>query len=130
MITAIAYFLVRDDITVTAAYATQVAFKHCAPFTKCITKICEAIIDDTSDLDLVIPMYNLIEFSSNQLETTGSFILFILKIKQHNVNADIANTNNFESLKYNAKLLHNVVADGANGILKKCNDCCTIKILK
>ena len=34
-----AYILVRGDITVKAAPATQVAFKNCAPFTKCITKI-------------------------------------------------------------------------------------------
>ena len=33
------YILVRDDITVTAVTATQTAFKICAPFTKCITKI-------------------------------------------------------------------------------------------
>ena len=36
-----AYILVRGDITVVAAPATQVAFKNCAPFTKCITKIDE-----------------------------------------------------------------------------------------
>ena len=34
-----AYILVRGDITVAAAPATQVAFKNCTPFTKCITKI-------------------------------------------------------------------------------------------
>ena len=35
----VAYILVRVDITVTAVPATQVAFKNCAPFTKCISKI-------------------------------------------------------------------------------------------
>ena len=34
-----AYILARGGITVIAAPATQVALKHCAPFTKCITKI-------------------------------------------------------------------------------------------
>ena len=34
-----AYILVRGDIAVTAAPATQVAFKNCTPFTKCISKI-------------------------------------------------------------------------------------------
>ena len=34
-----------------------------APFTKCITKIDETIIDNAEDLDLVISMYNLVEFS-------------------------------------------------------------------
>ena len=46
-----AYILVRGDITVTAAPTTQVAFKNCAPFTKCITKIDETTIDDAEDLN-------------------------------------------------------------------------------
>ena len=56
-----AYILVRGDITVTGAPATQVVYKNCAPFTECITKIDEATIDDAEDFDLVIPMCNLIE---------------------------------------------------------------------
>ena len=67
-----AYILVTGDITVVAATATQVAFKNCAPFTKCITKIDGTTIDDAEDLDLVMPMYNLIEYSSNYSETIGS----------------------------------------------------------
>ena len=58
-----AYILVRGYITVLAAPATQVAFKNCAPFTKCITKVDETRIDDAEDLDLVILMQNLIEYS-------------------------------------------------------------------
>ena len=72
---------VRGDITVTAAPATQVSYKNCARFTKCITKIDGAKIYDAGDLDLVMPMYNLIEYSSNYFETTGSFN-FIQKMKQ------------------------------------------------
>ena len=41
-----AYILVRGDITVTTAPATQVAFKNCVPCTKCIIKIDETTIDD------------------------------------------------------------------------------------
>ena len=67
-----AYILVTCDITVVAAPATQVAFKNCAPFTNCITKSDGTTIDDAEDLDLVTPMYNLIEYSSNYSETTGS----------------------------------------------------------
>ena len=73
-----AYILVIGDITVVAAPATQVAFKNCAPFTKCITKIDGTIIDDAEDLDLVMPMYNLTEHSSNYSEVYG----FIQKMKQ------------------------------------------------
>ena len=67
-----AYILVRGDITVVAAPATQAAFKNCAPFTKCIKKIDETTIDDAEDLDLVRPMYNLIEYSSDYSETAGN----------------------------------------------------------
>ena len=64
---------------VTAALATQVAFKNCAPFTKCTSKIDETKIDDAENLDLVMPRYNLIKYSSNYSERMGSFFL---KIKQ------------------------------------------------
>ena len=67
-----AYILVRYNITVTAAPATQVSFRNCTPFTKCITKSDRTTIDDVEDLHLVIPMYNLIEYSSNHSETIGS----------------------------------------------------------
>ena len=56
-----AFILVRGDVTVAAAPTTQVSFKNCAPFTESITKIDGTTIDDAEDLDLVMPMYNLIE---------------------------------------------------------------------
>ena len=55
------YILVRGDITVPPAPATEVSFKNCAPFTKCITKIDRVTINHVKDLDLVMQMYNLIE---------------------------------------------------------------------
>ena len=51
-----AYILVRGGITVKAAPVTQVAFKNCAPFTKCITKIDGPTIDDAEGLDLIMSM--------------------------------------------------------------------------
>ena len=54
------YILARGDITVVAAPAIQVAFKNCAPFPKCTTKIDETKIDVAEDFDLFMPMYNLI----------------------------------------------------------------------
>ena len=74
---------------------------HCAPFTKCITKIDETTIDDTEDSDLVMPMYNLIEHSSNYSETAVSF-WFYFKDETINFNADIVNDNNFKSFEYKA----------------------------
>ena len=48
------------------------AFKNWAPYTKCSTKVDGTITDDSEDLDLVMPMYNLLEYSSNYSETTRS----------------------------------------------------------
>ena len=54
-----AYILVKCDITVKAAPATQVSFNHCAAFSKFITKIDGNTIDQALDLDLLMPMRNL-----------------------------------------------------------------------
>ena len=105
-----AYILVTGDITVTAAPATQEAFKNYAPFTKCITRIKGTTTDDAGNLDLAMPMYNLIEYSSKYSETTGS-LWFYSKDEATDFNADIANTDNFKSFKYKNKLLGNIVAE-------------------
>ena len=83
-----AYILVKGDITVTAAPATQVVFKNCTPFTKCITKIDGTTIDEAEDLDIVKPMYNepIIECGSNYSETTGN-LGFYSKDETTNFNA-------------------------------------------
>ena len=49
-----------------------VAFKNCAPFTNCISEINNAQVDNAKDIDIVMPMYNLIEYSDNYAKTTGS----------------------------------------------------------
>ena len=64
--------MVTGHITIIGHQETQVAFKNCAPFTKCITKIDETTIDDAENLGLVTTMYNLIEYSSNYSEKSGS----------------------------------------------------------
>ena len=76
-----AYISVTGDITVTAAPQILVGFINSTPFTKCITKIDETTIDDAKYLDLVMPMYNLIECSSNILKQQKAYG-FIQKMKQ------------------------------------------------
>ena len=49
-----------------------VIFKNCAPFTKCISRINNTDIDNAQDIDIVMPMYNLIEYSDNYSKTSGS----------------------------------------------------------
>ena len=71
-----AYIVVKGNITVTNpdndAYYKKLAFKNNAPFTSCILKINNTLIDNAEDLDVVMPMYNLIEYSKNYRKTTGS----------------------------------------------------------
>ena len=65
----------------------------------------EQKIDEDEDIELVMPMYNLIEHSSNYFETTGR-LWFYKNDEVNNFDADIPNNNNnFKSFKYKAKLL-------------------------
>ena len=98
-----AYNLVKGDTTIIEYQATQLRFKNCAPFTKYITKIDGTTIEDAEGLDLVMPMYNLIEYSSNYSKRTGSS-WFYSKDEAANFNADIGNDNNFKYFKYKTKL--------------------------
>ena len=86
-----AYISVRRDIIFTAALETQVAFKNCAVVTLRITNVDEITIDETEDLDIVMPIYNLIQYSSNYSETSGQ-LWFYSKDKATNFDADIGNT--------------------------------------
>ena len=67
-----AYILVWGDNSFIGNNGTQVAFKNCALFTKCITKIDRTTIDDAEDLDFAVPMYDFIEYSPNYSVTIGS----------------------------------------------------------
>ena len=49
-----------------------VIFKNSSPFTHCINKINNTQIDDAEYIDIVMPMYNLIEYSDNYSRTSGS----------------------------------------------------------
>ena len=51
---------------------TKVAFKNCAPFTKCITHINDEHVDNADNLDIIMSMYNLIEYSDTLKKVCGS----------------------------------------------------------
>ena len=75
-----AYIVVKGDIVLTKAIRRRpidirnrfLAFKNNAPFTNCISKINNVLMDNAEDLDVVMPMYNLLEYSKNYRKTTGS----------------------------------------------------------
>ena len=63
-----AYILVLGNITVTGGNAnTKVAFKNCTPFEKWRIEINETFVDDAQHINIAMPMYNLIEYSDNNL---------------------------------------------------------------
>ena len=77
-----AYILVKGTITIKGAGADAAArqaderdkgviFKNCAPFTNCISEINNTQVDNAKDIDSVMPMYNLIEYSNNYAKTSG-----------------------------------------------------------
>ena len=64
-----AYVVVTGKITVTNAnndaYDKKLAFKNNAPFISCVSKVNNTLIDDAYDLDVVTPLYNLLEYRKN-----------------------------------------------------------------
>ena len=76
-----ANILVKGTITVNNTGAAdadanntnkKVIFKNCAPFTNCISKINNTQVDNTKDIDIVMPMYNLIEYSESYSKISGN----------------------------------------------------------
>ena len=72
-----AYIVVKGDITLEGDNDVNkrnknLAFKNNAPLINCISKINGVKIDNAEDLDVVMPMYNLLEYSKNYRKTTGS----------------------------------------------------------
>ena len=74
-----AYILVNGTITVTSQgndirdkKNRPLILNNNAPFISCITKTNNELIEDADDLDIVIPMYNLLEYSKNYGKTIGS----------------------------------------------------------
>ena len=71
-----AYTVVEGTISFTRpnnnAYDKKLAFKNNALFNSWITRFNITLIDNAEDLDIVKPMYNMIEYSKNNRTTTGS----------------------------------------------------------
>ena len=103
-----AYILVKGMITITGRGADAAArqaderdkvviFKNCAPFTNCISEINNTQIDNTKDIDIVMSMYNLIEYSDNYAKTTGSLWQFFRD--EPVADDDIEDSESFKSKK-------------------------------
>ena len=123
-----AYILVNGTITVnnTAGAGVgannankKVIFKNCAPFTNCISEINNTQIDNAKDIDIVMPMYNLIEYSDNYVKTTGSLWQYCKDLLARNVNGKIAEFtggNATDSFNFKAKITGQTGDDGRKNV--------------
>ena len=118
-----AYILVKGTIAVnnTAAAGTniKVIFKNNAPFTNCISEINNTQVDNAKDIDIVMPMYNLIEHSNNYSKTSGSLWQYckdMPAVDNINVIVNFAENNLTDSFNFKAKMTGQT---GHNG-RKKC----------
>ena len=123
-----AYILIKDTITVTAPGANNnpnnvrdkknrpLILRNNAPFVSCIIRINDELIEDSDDLDIVMPMYNLLEYSKNYRKTIGSLYNYYRDelSDDANDNIKVINSNTF---KYKNKITGNTynVNAGAQG---------------
>ena len=104
-----AYILVDGTIrAANALNATRLAFKNCAPFTKCNLEINDEHVDTAENLNIVMPMYNLIEYSANYQDSSAT----LYQYKRNEPPEDYAvadlTADNSCSFKYKVKLLGNI----------------------
>ena len=95
-----AYILVKGTISVNNTAAAGAAanntnkkliFKNCAPFTNCKSEINNTQIDNAKDIDILMPMYNLIGYSDNYTKATGTLWQYCKDIPALNNNDEITN---------------------------------------
>ena len=123
-----AYILVKGTISAnnTAAAVAdannanrKVIFKNCAPFTNCISEINNTQIDNDKYIDIVMPMYNLIENSDNYAKTTGSLWQYCKDIRVRDANDEITEfrrNNTTDSFKFKAKITGKTGNDGTKDV--------------
>ena len=109
-----AYIVVKGDITLKKdadkgfidIRNRSLAFKNNAPFTNCISKINNVLIDNAEDLDVVMLMYNLFEYSKNYRKTRRSLWNY-LRDEPNNLPLNLPVVNNPPTFNYNADPITN-----------------------
>ena len=112
-----AYIIVKGEISVISLPGNNnirdkrnrpLAFKINAPFISCISKINGELIENAEDLDIVMLIYNLLEYSKNYRKTTGSLFNYYrdeLTNEANDNNSPSKNVINSESFKYKTSIL-------------------------
>ena len=117
-----AYILVKGTISVINTADEGAAVnntKNCAPFTNCISEINNTQVDNAKDIDIVMPMYNLIEYSNNYAKTTGSLWQYCKDIPARNNNneiVDFTGGNTTHSFNFKAKITGQTGDDGTKNV--------------
>ena len=119
-----AYVHVKGTITVAAPAAAnntnkKAIFKNCAPFTICISEINNTQEDNAKDIDIVMPMYNLIEYSDNHSKTSGSLWQYCKDIPAVNNDNAVVNFNDnnlTDSFKFKVKITRQTGDDGTKNV--------------
>ena len=82
----------KVNITVTNGNTnTKVVFKNCPPFKTCQTERCDVFVDDFHYISIAMLMYNLIDYSNNYSDISGS--LWVFKRNEINCNVDVTTVN-------------------------------------
>ena len=104
-----------DTADIALGTRTRVAFKDCVPFEKCSTETDGILVDEANFINIKMPMHNLIAYSEDYSDTSGSLWGF----KRDNIvdNANVTNIDNAPSFKYKASNIGNTVNNGTkNGV--------------
>ena len=119
-----AYILVKGKVTVNNTAAAdadanntnkKVIFKNCASFTECISRINNTQVDDAKCIDIIMLMYNLIEYSDNYSKTSRSLWQYCKDISAVNDNGDIVyfnGANATDSFNFKTKITAQTDDDG------------------
>ena len=123
-----AYILVKGTITVNNTAAAdpdanntnkKEIFKNCAPFTNCIHEINNTQVDNAKDINIVMPMYNLIEYSDNYLKTSGSLWQYckdIPAVDNNNAIVNFTENNLTDSFNFKVKITGQTGDDGTKNV--------------
>ena len=123
-----AYISVKGTITVNNTAGAdadanntnkKVIFKNCAPFTTCISQINNTEVDNVKDIDIVMPLYNLIEYSDNYAKTSGGLWQYckdIPAVDNNNAIVNFAENNLTDSFNFKVKMTGQTGYNGTKNI--------------
>ena len=93
-------------------------FKNCAPFTYYISEINHTQVDNAKDIDIIMPMYNLIEYSDNYVKTSGSlwYCIDIPAVNNNNAIVNFTENDLTDSFNFKVKISGQTGDDGTKNV--------------